>query len=174
MERLVFPMIVFISLIAFSCSDEIKIPVNPPYNCFPRSDYDMVDWAGDGRHVVFVFGGNSEGTDTAGIFIYDLEDSTTRLLVEGDLLVGAPLPLHPSFSPDSRWVVFSWYDEIWKVKVDGDSLTQLTFSDEGGKYFPSWSPDGSKILYTNVNIKYGNIWIMNADGSGKRQFYPPM
>jgi len=32
---------------------------------------------------------------------------------------------------------------------------------------PVWSPDGSRIAFTNV--KYQGIWVMNADGSNVRQ-----
>ena len=33
--------------------------------------------------------------------------------------------------------------------------------------YPSFSPDGSQILYTRRDSGYTDIWIMNSDGSGK-------
>ncbi len=32
-----------------------------------------------------------------------------------------------------------------------------------------WSPDGKYIVYTDVRQEYGRLFIMNADGSDKRQ-----
>jgi Tol biopolymer transport system component len=88
----------------------------------------------------------------------------------------------PTFSPDSRWLVFTresgTSDRIFAVAADGSKLTQLK---PGG--CPSrcadaveghpWSPDGSQIVFTR-NIFVGSakvpvqveLWIMNADGSG--------
>lgn len=39
----------------------------------------------------------------------------------------------------------------------------------GGQYFmnPRWSPDGSKLAFTET--RYHGLWVMNGDGSGVRQ-----
>lgn len=75
-------------------------------------------------------------------------------------------------------------DEIWVVNRDGSNLLQLTASNEAfngreiGKdnfvpevnRHPSWSPDGSKIVYwTNPNGPR-QIWVMDADGNNKYSF----
>jgi len=53
--------------------------------------------------------------------------------------------------------------ELYVVNVDGTDLHQLTHGSSGmGRYRPSFSPDGSKIIYESG----GAIEIMNADGSG--------
>ncbi len=76
----------------------------------------------------------------------------------------------PAWSPDGSKIVFrrvlsspTSY-ELFVVNLDGTGLTNLTntpgFSmDEGD---PAWSPDGSKIAFAAE----GEIWVMNADGSG--------
>jgi Tol biopolymer transport system component len=51
---------------------------------------------------------------------------------------------------------------ISKMRSDGRSKTRLA----SGKTLdtPAWSPDGGRIAYAGVS---GQIWMMNANGSGK-------
>ncbi|MBO0719957.1 MAG: PD40 domain-containing protein, partial [Blastocatellia bacterium] len=48
------------------------------------------------------------------------------------------------------------------VNADGSGVKQLI----GGGMNPSWSPDGSKILYEG----FQGIWVVNADGSDAKRF----
>jgi Ca2+-binding RTX toxin-like protein len=62
---------------------------------------------------------------------------------------------------------------IYTVNNDGSGLTQLTFDvggQEGGAQSsdPAWSPDGLKIAYSHYDGADSDIWVMNADGSGKQ------
>ena len=79
------------------------------------------------------------------------------------------------WSPDSKWIAFNTYPQIYKIKTTRDSLTQLTF--EGSNFFPDWSPDGKLIAYDNtacgsqvdpIPENSCGILIMNSDGSDKR------
>lgn len=56
------------------------------------------------------------------------------------------------------------FTDIWTANGDGTGLKQLTF-DPGHEFWPTWSPDGTKIAYT----REGSIWMMNADGTDQRQ-----
>ena len=60
--------------------------------------------------------------------------------------------------------------QIVKVNLGNLLVTQLTT--DGGDY-PAWSPDGQKIVYTRTASGDGGLWIMNADGSGKRRLTRP-
>ena len=63
--------------------------------------------------------------------------------------------------------------QIWTMKADGSELTQITSLTDGACY-PSWSPDGSKLVITSPcrekqeYYKGSALFILNADGSGLR------
>ena len=62
------------------------------------------------------------------------------------------------------------YMNIWKADILGDQLTQLTVD---GADYPSYSPDGSRIVYTRASSGDGGLWIMNEDGSGNHRLTTP-
>jgi Tol biopolymer transport system component len=49
------------------------------------------------------------------------------------------------------------------VEPDGSHVVRLTTNDVPQDVYPAWSPDGRKIAWSSA----GEIWVMNADGSGK-------
>ena len=62
--------------------------------------------------------------------------------------------------------------QIWLMDFDGENKTQLTNLPDGACQ-PSWSPDGSRIVFTspcrerNLDIMKGSaLFLVNADGSG--------
>src|SRR6201996_9429060 len=69
-------------------------------------------------------------------------------------------------SPDGKTVVFDLLCDIYSMPVAGGKTTLLA----GGKAWevqPRFSPDGKSISYTSDKEGGDNIWVMNADGSGK-------
>lgn len=106
--------------------------------------------------------GNSE------IYLMDgSSDNVRRLTYNSDMDAG------PALSPNGDMIVFVSYRDydknIYIMKTDGSNQIKITNTSSVGKGWPSWSPDGSKILfsddkYDELNI-YSQTYMMNIDGS---------
>ncbi|MHC4993502.1 MAG: CehA/McbA family metallohydrolase [Planctomycetota bacterium] len=88
---------------------------------------------------------------------------------------GRPLPagvtrhafggLHPRVSPDGKQIVLSWRGAIWRMSIEGGTLTRLT-QGEGFAVEPCWSPDGQHIVYLKTKNFGGGLLqrIRASDG----------
>lgn len=71
-------------------------------------------------------------------------------------------------SPDGRSLTFALLGDIYTMPIAGGSPARIA---EGlaWEVQPRFSPDGSRIAFTSDRGGGDNIWIMNRDGSDKRQ-----
>jgi len=82
----------------------------------------------------------------------------------------------PDLSPDGQRIVYhsneSGAFHIWVMNADGTGQTQLTDEDGYEDFQPSWSPDGSRIVFSHCPEPFGffasvcNIAVMKANGTG--------
>ena len=141
------------------------------------------DFSPDGNRLVFVrLGGNGQ----AGIFVTNVDGSGLRRISPPGMLVDDIFG--GSWSPDGSRILFvareteDHHKAIWVVNADGTSPHQLRIegtcggplSDPGsfGCYSPSWSPDGTKIVFVRATPDpsapagfFENVYTVNADGS---------
>ena len=152
-----FIFLLLLFAIIYSCKKEISsddhtIP-EEPFNLH-LIDYEPA-WSPDGQWIAFYHGEPAN----SGIYIISPDGDSIIKWHEG-------IPETPAWSHDSKWLAFSEGGQIWKKKIDGDSLTQLTF--EGRNFFPSWSPNGKWIAFDgwipDVMKVYG---IFKIDTKGK-------
>ncbi len=71
-------------------------------------------------------------------------------------------------SPDGRTLAFTLLGDIYTMPIGGGTPTRIA---EGlaWEVQPRFSPDGRRIAFTSDRGGGDNIWVMNADGSDKRQ-----
>ncbi len=69
-------------------------------------------------------------------------------------------------SPDGRTIAFSLLGDIYTMPIAGGTPTRIA---EGlaWEVQPRFSPDGRRIAFVTDRGGGDNIWLMNADGSGK-------
>ena len=83
----------------------------------------------------------------------------------------------PKFSPDGTRLLYARDDggsdsatrqDLWVMPVDGGPGVRLTFGidDREGR---AWSPDGRRIVTQSVENGVGQLFVLNADGSGLTQ-----
>lgn len=85
------------------------------------------------------------------------------------LSIAAAIPLLPraeaTFPGENGRIAFSLDGNIFSMDPDGSDVVQLTTGFTNAQS-PSWSPDGTKIAFTNFDDPDWDIYIMNADGTG--------
>lgn len=71
-------------------------------------------------------------------------------------------------SPDGNNITFSLLGDIYVMPISGGTPTRIA---EGlaWEVQPRFSPDGNRIAFTSDRGGGDNIWIMNRDGSDKKQ-----
>jgi Tol biopolymer transport system component len=142
----------------------------------------------DGRRVLFtrVF---ADGSPDA-IFVVDIDGGhLTRLDAPGcgATCLGDDAEGHP-WSPDGHRIAFerALIDPngdvnlgIWVMAADGSrarQLTQLGLAIGTEDHRPSWSPDGSHLVFrrtdTTVSPEAGGLFMMLSNGSGVRRITP--
>jgi Tol biopolymer transport system component len=131
-------------------------------------------FSADGKEVVF----RTWGKDEMGLRIINVETHAIRVLTTA-------LDNLPEWSPDGSRILFTRKQDnnfdIYTIKPDGTDLQRLTDFPASDAH-AVWSWDGKHILwdsgeygfkdeaelYDHSFQPYGDNWIMNPDGSGKR------
>jgi len=80
----------------------------------------------------------------------------------------------PAWSPCGQWIAFSQGAQIWKKKINGDSLTQLTF--EGRNFNPRWGQESNLIAYRRSyawpeESSVQGIWLVDPYSDNVKQIF---
>jgi TolB protein len=121
----------------------------------------------DGKKLVL--GSQLPNAGGAELVTMNADGSNRRIIVSdaGGVVFG-----YPAFSPDGRTIAYvtdlgnsqNVYS-IWTVPASGGKAIRLTPSTEMA-ISPSWSPDGSQIVYASgpPGTLGGDLYVMGADG----------
>jgi Tol biopolymer transport system component len=78
----------------------------------------------------------------------------------------------PDLSPDGRRILFAKVFSIFAMDVDvaglSEGYTEVMFDVDNPPSVPVWSPDGTQIAF----VSGGRVFVINSDGSGRRQVSP--
>lgn len=156
-----------VGIISADGTDFHVITAGPNNNAFPS-------FSPDGKHIVYRTAGPGED----GLRIMSLDDkSIVKLTSEWDNF--------PLWSPAGDSIAFIRRIgndfEVFTIHPDGTGIKQLT-NIRGNEAHLAWSPDGKRLLFTSSRMgfkdealytlapqPYGEIFVMNSDGSGIQQ-----
>lgn len=128
----------------------------------------------DGSHIVY----RTAGPDGEGLRIMNLTDGSVTVLTD-------QYDNFPLWSPRGDRIAFvrniAGDFEVMTIHPDGKDVVQLTHT-HGNEAHLAWSPDGERILFTSSRMgfkdetlytgapqPYGEIFVMNSDGTHVEQ-----
>ncbi len=141
---------------------------------FNEYNDDSPVWSPDGKYIAFasVRDGDSE------IYLMDRNGQNQKRLTKS-----AGDDSHPKFSPDGNRIIFNsartttdlsldWgkqTHEIFSMNIDGSDIKQLT-SNKTVTTYPSFSPDGKKIVFRKVIAGPGFNWDLSTNTRNSEVF----
>ena len=129
------------------------------------SDYSPA-WSSDGDSIAFVRYSDARSS----IWVMNA-DGSARIRVSN---YGRGFVQPPIWSPNGMWIAY-WdavdtaeglTGAIWRVTPDGQERLRLT-SYASVNAVRGWSPDSAELAVESDRDGDSDVWVMNADGSGK-------
>ncbi len=118
------------------------------------------EWSPDGKRIAVCWGGVPTVRD-GGLYLIDTAGwVTTELFIDKTGIFSSV-----AWSVSGEWLLFAYNAQIYRIRANGDSLTQLTFTSR--QWDCDWSDSDSLIVYRISIGDSSGIWLMHSDGSQK-------
>jgi TolB protein len=134
------------------------------------------EFSPDGKWIAFELIPNG-GHEKFAIFLARADGSDLRRVTRQHLDAA-----HPTWSRDGSLIAFNnnfqgTVSDIFTIHPDGTGLKRLTHVEAKGQddFRPDYSPDGTKIVFNHLDSfeSIPEVWVMNADGSGRHRISKP-
>ncbi len=146
-------------------SDQVDLTNNPAFEWGDSTRGNTIVFTREEGGVGHIFTMNIEGRGVRRVTNGPLYDEYPDLSQRGDLVL---------FDRDTADGTGS---DLWVARLDGHGERQLTHQSATGYVLqPTWSPDGSQIMYSQCAPGGANpcvLHVMNADGSGDHDISTP-
>jgi WD40 repeat protein len=126
----------------------------------PQSDRTPA-WSPDGTRIVYA------REDGSAVRLYIMEADGGNPV---QLTFNGPPAIYPDWSPDGETIVYSqagFESDIMAIDSNGGD-PWLVIDAASYESEPNWSPDGMHIVYVSETFGGSDLFIVNADGSGRR------
>ena len=124
-------------------------------------------WSPDGTMIAFETNDETVECDLDGVPSQCPLPQVWTMRADGSNVTKVADGADPSWSPDSRRIVFEADRQIQVANADGTGRRTLT-EQPGGAFRPAWSPAGGRIAFVAMvqrEREVGEILVMNDDGS---------
>lgn len=131
-------------------------------------NHDTPSWSPDGKKIAYVSDQNGHEV----VYLIDVDGTHPEALSPANAD-----SIHPNWSADSKRVIFCSDDDMHPPKknaseiyvVDVETKKIQTVISGGTNTYPSWSPDGQKILFRRmIGDMNSEVFVANSDGSGQK------
>ena len=123
-------------------------------------------WSPDGAKIAFA--SDRQGNQELYVMNADGSSGLVKLTSAGGANVLGDWSPDVSRNPIVFQFTTDGNEEIYSVEANGAGRLRLT-NNPAADSSPSWSPDGSQIVFTSTRDGSGlEIWVMSADGSNQK------
>jgi Tol biopolymer transport system component len=134
-----------------------------PRKILGESNAKYLAWSNDGKWIAFASQPSLKENSPVNIDAIKVDGSGRRTIVIGGT--------QPAWSPDDTQIVFSTCRGsdcgIFKASSAGGDAGTKVIGELGS--CPAWSPSGNKIVYQADADGVKQLFVVNADGTGKKQ-----